>query len=287
MVVPVTMDKPAVYLICGPVLLPCGMLFALIAFAATGAVAGLLAGLLGIGGGMVIVPALVFLLPAFGVAPSVLTQVAVGTSLACISVISINSTRAHHARDAVDWPVFVRLVPGLIAGALIGATLAHAIPSLALQRLIGVAALLVAARMAFGGNPAPNREVPGTVGLSATGGAIGTLSSLLGIGGGSLTVPFLAWCNVPMVRAVATSAACGMPIAWAGVIGFLLTGWDEPGRGAAAVGYVHITAVVGVVAGSLLLTPVGARLAHRVPAAALKRVFAVLLLIVGLRMIAG
>lgn len=236
---------------------------------------------------MIIVPALVFLLPGFGVGSTVLTQVAVGTSLACISVISINSARAHHARGAVDWPVFLRLVPGLVAGALAGAALAHALPSLTLQRVVGVCALLVAARMGLGGNPSPQRELPGAPGLGAAGGVIGTLASLVGIGGGSLTVPFLAWCNVPMVRAVATSAACGMPIAWAGAAGFVIAGWGEPGRGDAAIGYVHLTAAAGVVAGSLLLTPVGAALAHRLPAIALKRVFAVLLLVVGLRMIAG
>lgn len=263
------------------------MIIPFLVFAAVGALAGLLAGVFGIGGGMIMVPALIFILPAFGVGASVLTQVAVATSLACISFISVNSTRAHHARGGVDWRTFRRLAPGLVVGAVVGAVLADMIPSLLLQRLIGVGALLVGGRMLMGRNPAPNRELPGPKGLAATGSGIGTLSSLVGIGGGSLTVPFLAWCNQPMVRAVGTSAACGMPIAWAGVLGYLVAGWGETGAGAATIGYVHLIATAGIVTGSLLLTPVGARLAHRLPATALKRVFAVLLLIVGLRMVAG
>lgn len=260
------------------------MFLSLLAFAATGALAGLLAGLLGIGGGMIMVPALIFLLPAFGVAPAVLTQVAVGTSLAAISVIAINSSRAHHARGAVDWRVWLRMAPGLVAGAVVGAMLAHALPSVLLRRIIGVCALLVAARMGLGFNPAARRELPGTPGLGAAGAAIGTLSALIGIGGGSLTVPYLRWCNVPMVRAVATSAACGMPIAWAGTAAFVVTGWGELGPDTATLGYVHLTAAAGLVGGSLLFTPAGAALAHRLPAAMLKRIFAVLLLIVGLRL---
>lgn len=263
------------------------MLVPAIAFVAVGAVAGLLAGLLGIGGGMVMVPALIFMLPAFGVGGAILTQVAVGTSLACISVISINSARSHHARRAVDWPVFGRLAPGLVVGAVVGALMADVIPSIALQRFIGVCALLVAAKMAIGRNPQANRDLPGARGLAAIGAGIGGLSSLIGIGGGSLTVPFLAWCNQPMVRSVGTSAACGIPIAWAGVVGYLLVGWGESDGAAMTVGYIHVPAVAGIVAGSLLLTPVGAALAHRLPATALKRVFAVLLLLVGLKLVTG
>lgn len=256
-----------------------------LAFGAVGAVAGLLAGLLGVGGGMIIVPALIFMLPAFGVASAGITQIAVGTSLACISVIAINSARAHHARGAVDWSVFRRMAPGLVVGAVAGAILADAIPSVMLRRIIGAGALLVGAKMAIGRNPAAGRELPDTAGLSGVGSVIGSLSALVGIGGGSLTVPFLAWCNQPMVRAVGTSAACGMPIAWAGVIAYLIAGWGETAHTTPAIGYVHVPAFVGIVAGSLLLIPVGAALAHRLPATALKRVFAVLLLLVGLRLL--
>jgi len=259
---------------------------AYLAFAATGACAGLLAGLLGIGGGMIIVPALIFLLPGFGVDASVLSQVAIGSSLACISAISINSAWAHHRRKAVEWPVFWGMLPGLLLGAALGAMVAHLLSSLVLQRLVGVAALLVAARMFASVQPAPQRELPGRIGLGTAGTAIGSLSALVGIGGGSLTVPYLSWCNVSMQRAVGTSSACGMPIAWAGALGFIVTGWGQAGTGA-SLGYVNLAAVGGVIAGSLMFTPLGAALAHRLPASALRKVFAILLVVVGLRMLFG
>lgn len=258
-----------------------------LAFAATGACAGVLAGLLGIGGGMVIVPALIFLLPAFGVEPAVLTQVAVGSSLASIAVISINSTRAHQAYGGVLWPVVLRMAPGLVIGAFAGAAVADLLPSLVLQRIVGVAALAVAVKMSVSANPAAQRQLPGAVGLGGVGGAIGGLSSLIGIGGGSLTVPYLSWCNVPMRRAVGTSAACGIPIAWAGTIGFVVSGWNAPDIGMASIGYVGIEPFVGVAVGSLVFTPLGAKWAHRLPAKTLRRIFAVLLAVAGVRMLMG
>lgn len=261
------------------------MLTSLIAFALTGAAAGLLAGLLGIGGGMVIVPALIFLLPRFGVDSAVLSQVAVGSSLACISVISINSAWSHHRRDGVDWSVFMRMTPGLLLGAAQGATVAHYLSSIALQRTVGIAALLVAARMLANVQPAPHRSLPGRLGLGTAGAAIGGLSSLIGIGGGSLTVPFLNWCNVNIQRAVGTSSACGMPIAWAGMLGFMVTGWGVAGVGNTSLGYINLSAAGGIIAASLIFTPLGAALAHRLPARTLRRVFAVLLVIVGVRML--
>jgi len=263
------------------------MTVSILAFLATGAVAGLLAGLLGIGGGMIIVPALILLLPVFDVETGVLSQVAVGTSLASISVISIVSARAHHRRGAVLWPVFGRLAPGLAGGAIVGALIADVLPSLTLQRIVGIAALAVAVKMLLDVKPPAQRTLPGAAGLLGAGGAIGALSSLVGIGGGSLTVPFLSWCNVVIQRAVATSAACGMPIAWAGTATFIVAGWSESGRAAASLGYVHLPSWAGVVAGSLLFTPAGANLAHRLPAATLRRVFAALLAVVGVRMVWG
>lgn len=261
------------------------MLAALPLFIATGALAGLMAGLLGIGGGMIIVPALIFALPAFGVAEAVTSQVAVGTSLACISFIAINSARSHHVRAGVDWALVCRLAPGLVVGAVAGAGLAHVMSSTLLQRVIGVGALLVAARIFYGAQPKPGRQLPSTRGLVGAGGVIGALSSLVGIGGGSLTVPFLMWCNVPMVRAVGTSSACGMPIAWAGALGFIVMGLGVDGTGDAALGYVNLPAAGVIVVASLLFTPMGAALAHYLSPTVLKRVFAVLLVVVGLDML--
>jgi len=257
------------------------------AFAAVGAVAGLCAGLFGIGGGMIIVPALVLLLPVYDVAPAILTQVAVASSLACISIISINSAWSHHRRGAVRWPTVWRMVPGLLLGGVAGAAIAHYLPSLALQRLVGTFALLAALRMVLGWRTGSRRTLPGTTGLFTAGGIIGALSSLVGIGGGTLTVPFLEWCDTPMHQAVGTSSACGAPIAWAGVAGFMLTGWHVAGTGAYSLGYVSLPAFVGIVAGSALFTPLGAQLAHRLPVRLLKQIFAILLATVGVRMWLG
>lgn len=256
-------------------------------FLAVGACAGLCAGLFGIGGGMIIVPALIFLLPEWGVSNMVLTQVAVGSSLACISVIAINAAWSHHRRGAVDWSIVGGMVPGLLAGALGGAALAHVLPSDILQKAVGTVALLAALRMFFGINVVANRQLPGKAGLFGVGGVIGSVSSLVGIGGGSLTVPYLVWCNTPMRQAVGTSSACGAPIAWAGVLGFMLAGTGIDGTGTASIGYVSLPAWGGIVAGSALFTPLGARLAHRLPVPVLKKIFAILLATVGLRMWLG
>lgn len=254
---------------------------------AVGAFAGTLAGLLGVGGGIIMVPALIFLLPGLGVDAAVVAQMAVGTSLACICIISLVSTRAHDRRGGVLWPVVGNMAPGLILGALAGAWVADFLSSLMLQRVVGVAAVLIGVKMLTGGQPSAQRELPGKAGLAAVGGCIGALSSLIGIGGGSVTVPFLSWCNTGMIRAVGTSAACGIAIAWSGVIGFVIAGWGAAGTGPANLGYVSLPAFAAIVVASIACVPVGASLAYRLPARALKRTFALLLLIVGVKMLLG
>ncbi|MGE0080033.1 MAG: sulfite exporter TauE/SafE family protein [Thiohalomonadaceae bacterium] len=252
-----------------------------------GAFAGTIAGLLGVGGGLLIVPALALLLPARGVAPDVVMHLALGTSLATIVLTSVSSVTAHHRRGAVLWPVFARLTPGILAGAWLGATVAHALPAGTLRLVFGIFALLVALQMGFGAKPPPQRVLPGSAGLGAAGGVIGFVSAIVGIGGGSLTVPFLVWCNTPMRAAVATSAAVGLPIAVAGAAGYVFMGLSHPDLPSAAVGYVHLPALLGISLASVLFAPLGARLAHAVPAASLKRFFAVFLAVLGLRMLVG
>ena len=260
------------------------MLETLIVFLMVGAFAGLTAGLFGVGGGMIIVPALAFMLPALGVAENIVMQVAVGTSLAVISVTSISSMLAHHRRDGVLWDVFKTLALGLIVGALIGAVIADHVPSLVLKRLVGVSALLVAVKMWLDLKPKAHTPLPGPIGLGIAGGLIGSASSVIGIGGGSLTVPFLSWCSVPMRQAVGTAAAGGIPIAWAGMLGFIITGWDEPGRQAWSLGYVSLTGFAGIAIASVSVAPLGARLAHSLSPQLLKRCFAMLLFVIGVRM---
>lgn len=259
----------------------------LLLYLALGAFAGLMAGLLGVGGGLIIVPVLAGIFQHQQMSAAVIMHLAIGTSLATIVVTSVSSVRAHHQRGAVLWPVVWRLTPGIVIGAWLGAVVADALPSAVLSKIFAVFVLVVAAQMAFGAKPAPHRELPGAPGMLATGGVIGAVSAIVGIGGGSLTVPFLTWCNTPMRQAVATSAACGLPIALAGAIGFIVTGLNAAELPAWSLGYVYGPALVGVAFASMLSAPLGAKLAHTLPAEVLKKVFAVFLMLIGVKMLLG
>lgn len=250
-----------------------------------GAFAGTMAGLLGVGGGLIMVPVLVFIFTQQGMAPEVIVHLAIGSSLATIVFTSLSSVRAHHAHGAVLWPVFWRLTPGILLGAWVGALIADALPADALRRVFAIFELAIAAQLAFARRPAPHRTLPGTPGILGAGGVIGALSAIIGIGGGSLTVPFLVWCNIHVRNAVATSAACGLPIALAGSAGFIWAGWQEAGLPAWASGYVYWPAVGGIVLTSMAFAPLGARLAHRLPTATLKRFFALFLAALGINML--
>ena len=252
-----------------------------------GAFAGVMAGLLGVGGGLIIVPALAWIFQHQQIAETALMHLAIGTSLATIIVTSISSVRAHHQRGAVLWATVWRLTPGIIIGAWLGAAVADALSSFALQKVFAVFVLLMAAQMGFGAKPAPHRDLPKTAGMLAAGGAIGAVSAIVGIGGGSLTVPFLSWCNVPIRQAVATSAACGLPIALAGALGFVVTGLNAPGLPAWSLGYVYGPALLGVALTSMLFAPLGARLAHTLPTEMLKKIFAAFLAVIGVKMLLG
>jgi len=254
-------------------------------FLATGAAAGLLAGLFGVGGGLIIVPALAVILPKLGTAPEVVMQSAIGTSLAVIGLTGISSTRAHHARGGVIWPIFWRLAPGIVAGSLIGAVVAHHVASDTLKKCVGIGALLISIQMLIDATPKATRSAPGAVGLGIVGSLIGALSALIGIGGGSLTVPYLTACNIDMRRAVGTSAACGMPIAWAGAAGFAFNGYSLPGLAPWSLGYVDLAAFAGIAVTSVLTAPLGARLAHGLSPKLLKRAFALFLAAISLRML--
>lgn len=249
----------------------------------TGIVSGFAAGLFGVGGGLVIVPALAAVLTYHGTGSAM--QSAIGTSLAVMCLTSISSMRAHHARGGVVWPVFWRFAPGIVLGGLLGASLAQWMDGATLRRVIGFGALLIALQMAIDYQPKTPRTLPGAAGLAATGGIIGALSALIGIGGGSLTVPFLSHRGVEMRKAVGTSAACGVPIAWAGTLAFIVGGLNVPGRSDWSLGYIDVAAFAGIAAMSVLFAPIGARLAHHWPQKTLKRAFAVFLTCIGLRML--
>ncbi|MES0873080.1 sulfite exporter TauE/SafE family protein [Sinimarinibacterium thermocellulolyticum] len=258
-------------------------------FLGTGAFAGVLAGLFGVGGGLIMVPALALVLPLQGVPEDVFMQVAIGTSLAVIAATSIASTLAHHRRGAVDWPALRHFAPGLALGALAGAFVADALSGQVLRRIVGIGAILVAVQMSLPrhGSACTAGLRAGSIELVCAGAAIGLLSALVGIGGGSLSVPYLSARGLPVLRAVGSAAAGGIPIAWAGALGFMVAGWHAPGVPAPHLGYVSLSAFIALAAASVLCAPLGVRLAHRLPAGMLKRGFALLLLLVGARLSLG
>jgi len=251
----------------------------------TGSVAGLVAGLLGVGGGLFIVPVLLFLLPATGVESHQLMTICVATSLCTIVITSISSVLAHQKHQAILWPVFWRFVPGIILGALSGAAIADVVSQQLLKSLFAVSVILIAIKMLFQLQPKATSEIPGLLVLSTSGTLIGCLSAMIGIGGGALTVPLLSYWKTPMAKAVATSATCGLPIAIAGTIGFIVTGLDQNDLPAYSSGYVYWPAVLGIISTSVLFAPLGARYAHRISAPLLSRFFAFFLLIVGSKML--
>lgn len=250
-----------------------------------GTIAGLLAGLLGVGGGLVIVPALAVLFLSADMPPVIIMHLALGTSLATIAVTSVSSAWAHHRYGAVLWPVFLRLSPGIVIGAWLGATVAEQLSSTVLQKVFGIFELLVAVQMGLNLKPAAHRQLPGKLITSVAGTVIGGVSAIVGIGGGTLTVPFLHWCNVNMRKAVATSAACGFPIAVAGALGYIVAGWNNSALPDGSSGYVYWPAFAVISVTSLLFAPLGAKLAHAIPVALLKRIFAVVLLGLGIKML--
>jgi uncharacterized membrane protein YfcA len=247
------------------------------ALLALGAATGFAAGLLGIGGGMLLVPFLTLLFDARRFPPEHVVRMAIATSLATILFTSVASVRAHHQRGAVLWPVARVLAPGILLGSLAGAQVAGRLPTFWLALAFAVFVAFSATQMLADRKPAPHRELPRAWGMFGAGGAIGFLSSLVGAGGGFISVPFMVWCNVRIHNAVATSAALGFPIAAAGTIGYIVAGLNVPALPPGSVGFIYVPALIAVVAASVLTAPLGARVAHALDVKRLKRVFAVLL----------
>lgn len=256
-------------------------------YLAAGAGAGILAGLFGVGGGMIIVPILILVFTQQGIDPNVLTHMAIATSLATIVFTSLSSVRGHHRAGAIDWSLVLKMTAGIVLGTAIGAVAITEVPGPTLQILIGVFAILLGLKMLLGWQPPGEGSQPQTLGLTSAGSVIGFGSAWFGIGGGTFTVPYLSWIQVPMHRAVATSAACGIPIALTGALTNMVVGWNEPLLPNATTGYVYWPAVVGIVLTSVPFAAIGARLAHQLDAELLKKAFAVLLCIIGIRFIIG
>jgi uncharacterized membrane protein YfcA len=254
----------------------------LICYMLAGIAAGFLAGLLGIGGGLVLVPALALLFALQGFPADAIMQLALGTSLASIVFTSASSARAHHAKGAVDWLVLRRMAPGIVAGALLSAWLAARLSGPTLQLFFAVYAGLAATQLVCEVRPRTGCRLPGLPGLAVTGAVVGLTAGLAGVGGAIAAIPFFLWCNVPARIAIGTSAAIGLPVALAGSVGYIAQGLSAEVP-EFSVGYLYAPALVAIVVTGLLAVPLGARVSHSMPVPALKKILAAVLYAVMLR----
>ncbi|GKT11485.1 MAG: hypothetical protein ISEC1_P0449 [Thiomicrorhabdus sp.] len=260
------------------------LLYELLIYLVTGVFVGITAGLLGVGGGLLIVPVLSSVFLLFLQTDNVL-HLAIGTSLATILVTSFASARAHHKHNAVRWDIVKLLSGGVLLGAFIGGWCAQFIASNILSTLFGVLELIVGIHMLLALKTCPNRQLPGWVGNSASGTVIGYLSSMVGIGGGTLTTPYLQWNNISMHQSIATSVAISLPIALAGSLGYLFAGLNTPDLPEYATGFIYWPAFFGIVIASYFTAPIGAKWAHQLPIKPLKRGFGLFLIILAIKML--
>jgi uncharacterized membrane protein YfcA len=250
-----------------------------------GAATGFAAGLLGIGGGMLMVPFITMILTAKNFPPEHVVHMAIATSLATIMFTSISSVRAHHKRGAVLWRVVKLLAPGILIGSWIGPWIGAQMNSTALAAFFGIFVAFSATQMLLDKKPSGSRELPKSPGMFAAGGIIGTLAGLVGAGGGFVSVPFMTWCNVKIHNAVATSAALGFPIAVAGTLSNIFYGMNIEGLPPASLGYIYLPALLVISIASVTTAPLGARTAHNLPVKSLKKVFAYMLYALALYML--
>jgi uncharacterized protein len=243
-----------------------------------GTATGFLAGLLGIGGGMIQVPFLTTMLAHRGVSGELSIKMAIATAMATIVFTSVASVRAHHQRGAVRWDIVRAMSPGIVVGGLVaGAGVFALVKGPALGLFFALFVGYSATQMLFNRKPQAARVLPPPLGQAAVGTGIGLLSGLVGAGGAFMTVPFMTWCNVPLHSAVGTAAALGFPIALASTLGYVVGGWSLPPSIPGAVGYLYLPALAVVAAASVTMAPLGARAAHAMNVQAFRRVFAVLL----------
>ena len=249
----------------------------ILALLAMGCFGGFAAGLLGVGGGMILVPFITMVLAARGVPDELVVHMAIATSLGTIMFTSLSSVRAHHKHGAVVWRIVKLLAPGILIGSTIGPWIGKQMNTATLSVFFGVFVAFSATQMLVNKKPAAARDLPKAPGMFAAGGVIGVLAGLVGAGGGFVSVPFMTWCGVRIHNAVATSAALGFPIALAGTLANIVYGWGEPGLPAYSLGFIYVPALSIIVAASVVMAPVGARTAHRMPVRQLQRIFAVIL----------
>ncbi|WP_298768410.1 sulfite exporter TauE/SafE family protein [uncultured Shewanella sp.] len=250
-----------------------------------GALIGFLAGLLGIGGGLIAVPALLSILPLVGFSHGFLPHVAIATSLAAIILTGLSSAISHQKRDNIPWFLFKPMLPGFVMGSLCAGFISEKISAGALQQIFAVFVLLMAVKMAFPFKAESQRKLPHFLVLLMTAIVISIIAALLGIGGSVLLVPFLTFFGIQMRYAIGFSAASGLLIASFGSVGYVLAGWDVHGLPQFTLGYIYIPALLGIVSTSVLIAPLGAKAASTWRTDILKRLFALLLVIIGLKLV--
>lgn len=255
-----------------------------LAYLGLGLFVGFAGGLLGVGGGLVIVPVLSFIFAAHHFPETHVLHIALGTSLASVIFTTLSSLRAHHGHGAVNWNIWREITPGSVIGTLIGSMLAAYLSTHFLKVFFVIFLFYVGTQMLLDIKPEASRQLPGRTGMFRAGNVIGAVSSLVGIGGGTLSVPFLTWCNVKLHHAIGTSAAIGLPIAAAGAIGYVANGLAVNGLPGYSLGFVYLPALAAIVSTSVLTAPLGAKVAHRLPVKKLKKIFVVLLYVLGARM---
>ena len=256
----------------------------MLAYVVTGAFVGFLAGLLGIGGGMTLVPVLAAMFAAQQFAPDHTVHLALGTGMASVVFTSSASVRTHHRLGGVDWSLVRRLGPAMVIGTLLATALSGWVPQRALALSFAVIVFAGATQILLGKKPSAARTLPGTPALVAIGLLIGVVCGLVSAGGAFMTVPFMLFCGVTMTTAIGTGAALGVPVAVVGTLGFMFAGRQVADLPAVSLGFVYGPALLGIVAGSILTAPMGARAAHRLPVATLRRIFAGLLYILAAKM---
>lgn len=255
------------------------------AFLLLGAAVGFFAGLLGVGGGGIMVPILTSLFISLDFVQSQQVHIALGTSMAAIIVTAFASARSHQKHQAIVWPAVKALSPGIVLGTLGASFIAASVPSLPLAIFFSLFMAFVALQLILNIKPKPTRQLPGNLPLAGVGFAIGGISALVAIGGGSLTVPFLTWCNLKVQQAIGTSAAVGLPIAVSGTIGYVISGWHAADLPPWSLGYVYLPSVALISVVSFFTAPLGVKLAHRLPVSVLKKIFALLIMLLSAKML--
>ena len=260
-------------------------IYLILSLVTLGAFTGLFAGLFGIGGGGIMVPVLTFLFLQQQFPAEQVLHIALATSMATIAPTALASLRAHHQRSAVLWPVVLRITPGVLVGTFLGTFLAAYLPVRFLALFFAAFMAFVSWQMIRNLRIHPARQLPGNLPLIGVGIVIGSISALVAIGGGTLTVPFLLWCNINLPTAIGTSAAVGLPIALSGALGYWVNGLGVTGLPEHSLGYIYWPAVLAMASASFITAPLGAKLAHKLPIPTLKKGFALLLLALSLQML--